>query len=77
MIDGVDGILNDKLVEITEDHYSAYRNLGGIDFLRRTRDSLRTEAELESLHKICEKHQLTGLVMVGATHTMTDCAIAS
>lgn len=77
VVDGVDGLLQDKIIEITEENFSTYRNLGGIDFLRRSRDSLRTEAELKKLHEVCQEHNLTGLVMVGATHTMTDCAIAS
>jgi 6-phosphofructokinase len=35
-INGVDGIVNDKLQIITEESYAPYRNLGGCDYLGRS-----------------------------------------
>lgn len=70
-VNGVLGIENDKLVTITEDSFAPYRNLGGYDYLGRSSESLNP-SQFPTLAASCKKHGITGIVLVGATHTLTD-----
>lgn len=60
---------------ITEQTYKAFRNMGGYEYLGRHDDSCRSHDELAKALETCDKLKLTGLVMVGATHTLTDAVI--
>lgn len=51
-----------------------FRNQGGFDFLGRNEDSLRSADDLQAAKGLCEALQLDGLVLIGATHTLTDAA---
>lgn len=71
-INGVEGIYKEEFVEMTKESFSLYANLGGIDYIGRGTDQLRTETEKKRTAEVCQKLGLHGLVMVGATHTLTD-----
>jgi len=71
-MDGADGITNETLVKVTEESYAPYRNLGGYDYLGKSKDQL-DQSHFEPLANQCKKYGITGLVIVGATHTLTDC----
>jgi len=43
--------------------------------LGRSTDKIRDQDELEKTKTICEKLKLNGLVLVGASHTLTDSLI--
>jgi len=58
---------------ISEESFAPYRNLGGFDYLGRSSERIPTEMHAR-VAKVCEKHNITGLILVGATHTLTDCA---
>lgn len=64
--------MNDDLVEINEQSFAPYRNLGGYDYLGKTKEQLTPEI-IEDLARCVQKHGVTGLILVGATHTLTDC----
>ena len=68
---GVEGIKEDTLVEITEESFAPYRNLGGYDYLGQSTERLRSDS-YDVVIESCRKHELTGLIIVGATHSMTD-----
>lgn len=70
-INGADGVMADNLLRITEESFAPYRNLGGYDYLGKSKDHL-SEAHYEALAVSCKKNGITGLVFVGATHTLTD-----
>jgi 6-phosphofructokinase 1 len=72
---GTLGMMNGDFIEIDEKNFSAYKNHGGFDYLGRSLDKIRTKEELQKTKEICEKLDLNGLVLVGATHTMTDCLL--
>lgn len=64
-------------VEITEENFKPFKNLGGYDYLGRTHDYLRSDTEQKQAAKLCKELTLNGLVMVGATHTLSDaCALS-
>lgn len=69
--------MKEETIEINEDTFKPFRNLGGYDYLGRTHDYLRTEVEQKQAAKLCRELDLTGLVMIGATHTLSDaCALS-
>ena len=70
--------MNEQIVMITEETFKPFRNLGGYDYLGRTHDYLRTPEEQQQAAKICQNLDLQGLVMVGATHTLSDaCSLSN
>jgi diphosphate--fructose-6-phosphate 1-phosphotransferase len=64
--------MEEHIVEIDEESFKPFRNLGGYDYLGRSHDYLRTPAEQEQAAKVCKEKGFTGLVMIGATHTLSD-----
>ena len=70
-LNGVIGMEQDKLVTVTEDSFAPYRNLGGYDYLGRSSESLEP-SQFPTLADSCKRNGITGLVLVGATHTLTD-----
>ncbi len=47
-------------------------NLSGFHLLGRTADNLRTEEEKKSALETCSAMELDGLILVGASHTLSD-----
>jgi diphosphate--fructose-6-phosphate 1-phosphotransferase len=70
--DGVRGLIESRYIPILRETYANFNNLGGYDYLGRGADSLRIKQELESTLETCRKLGLSGLVLVGATATLTD-----
>jgi len=71
-MNGVEGLYNKDYQTLTMEDFKHYRNLGGIDFIGRGCDELRTTEEKKKAAATCIALGLTGLIMVGATHTLTD-----
>jgi 6-phosphofructokinase len=44
-INGLKGLMNEDVVEINEESFKPFRNLGGYDYLGRSHDFLRTSSE--------------------------------
>lgn len=70
--DGVRGLFESRYIPILRETYANFNNLGGYDYLGRGPDALRTKQELEATVETCNKLGLSGLVLVGATSTLTD-----
>lgn len=73
-INGVDGLLNNDFVPMTRETFKNYVNLGGIDYIGRGFEQIRDDECREKVAAACKKLSLTGLVCVGGTQAMTDCA---
>ena len=71
-VNGLDGVVKDQIQMITEESYAPYRNLGGCDYLGRSGNITKDKFPLVA--ESVKKHGITGLVMAGATHTLTDAA---
>lgn len=69
---GTIGMFNQNYVEITEENFANYKNHGGFDFLGRSVDKIRSKEELEKTKNVCESLDLDGIILVGASHTLTD-----
>ena len=72
-INGVNGIMQRDYVRMTRETFKNYVNLGGIDYIGRGRDSLRTESERSQTAEVCRELELDSLILVGATGCLTDC----
>ena len=71
-INGLAGLMDEHIVEIDEESFKPFRNLGGYDYLGRSHDYLRTLNEQKQAAKVCKERGYGGLVMIGATHTLSD-----
>lgn len=71
-INGVEGLVKGQHVTMTKESFKNYANLGGIDYIGRGPDELRTQEQKEKAFERCKELGLSGLVLVGATHTLTD-----
>ena len=69
-VNGIAGVKSDSLLDITEESYAPYRNLGGYDYLGRSKAML-DPSQFRELANSCQKNGITGLILVGATHTLT------
>lgn len=69
--------MENQYIEITEDTFKPFRNLGGYDYLRRSLDILRTPEQIQRTEKFCKELKLTGLILVGATHSLSDATYLS
>lgn len=69
---GTRGFFNGDHVIITEENFAFYKNQGGCEFLGRSVDQIRSQAHYESAKETCVKFNLSGVVLVGASHTLSD-----
>lgn len=76
-LNGTQGLFSGNYIEITDDEFKCYVNSGGNYYLGRSTDKIRDQDELEKTKSSCEKLKLNGLVLVGASHTMTDALLLS
>ena len=72
-VNGIAGVKSDTLLDITEESFAPYRNLGGYDYLGRSKAML-DPSQFQMLAESCKKNGITGLILVGATHTLTIAA---
>lgn len=59
------------MININEESFAPYRNLGGYDYLGKSSERLAADL-YGTAAESCRKHNITGLILVGATHTLTD-----
>ena len=71
-INGVAGLMSNDYEIMTIENFKNYKNLGGYDYIGRGADELRTQEQKEKTLQVATTLNLTGLVIVGATHAMTD-----
>ena len=76
-IEGMRGVETNNVLEITDERFKLFNNTGGYDFLGKSSEAVRNQHQLEIVKEACLKHKLTGLIMVGATHTLTDATMVS
>lgn len=76
-IDGTKGLLDGNSIVIDDFNFEFYRSQGGFHFLGRSFDKLRAEEECERACQTLRRMGIDGLVMIGASHTLTDCLVFS
>lgn len=69
------GLLEDNYVEFDDAYIDAYRNTGGFDIIGSGRTKLETEEQFAVAAKVCEKHGITAIVIIGGDDSNTNAAI--
>jgi diphosphate-dependent phosphofructokinase len=74
-LDGPNGILNGKNIEITEELLVPFRNQGGFDLIGSGRTKIETKEQLNAAKKTIESMRLDGLVIIGGDDSNTNAAV--
>ena len=69
------GLLEDNYVEFDDAYIDAYRNTGGFDIIGSGRTTLETEEQFAVAAKVCEKHGITAIVIIGGDDSNTNAAV--
>lgn len=72
---GPSGILDEKMIELTEGYLADYRNTGGFDIIGSGRTKLETEEQFARCAEVCEKHGISAIVIIGGDDSNTNAAI--
>lgn len=72
---GPSGILEDSYTIITKEYLNPYRNTGGFDIIGSGRTKLETEDEFEICARVCKKHDISALVIIGGDDSNTNAAV--
>lgn len=72
---GPSGILDDQTLTFTDTIIDAYRNTGGFDIIGSGRTKLETTEQFETVKKVCKKHNITALVIIGGDDSNTNAAV--
>ncbi|WP_270463602.1 diphosphate--fructose-6-phosphate 1-phosphotransferase [Holdemanella biformis] len=72
---GPSGLLEDNYVEFDDAYIDAYRNTGGFDIIGSGRTKLETEEQFAVAAKVCEKHGITAIVIIGGDDSNTNAAV--
>lgn len=69
------GLLEDNYVEFDDAYIDAYRNTGGFDIIGSGRTKLETKEQFAVAAKVCEKHGITAIVIIGGDDSNTNAAV--
>lgn len=69
------GLLEDNYVVFDDAYIDAYRNTGGFDIIGSGRTKLETEEQFAVAAKVCEKHGITAIVIIGGDDSNTNAAV--
>lgn len=69
------GLLEDNYVEFDDAYIDAYRNTGGFDIIGSGRTKLETEEQFAVAAKVCERHGITAIVIIGGDDSNTNAAV--
>ncbi len=72
---GPSGILEDSYILITEEYLAPFRNTGGFDIIGSGRTKLETAEQFEVCAKVCKKHDVSALVIIGGDDSNTNAAV--
>ena len=72
---GPSGILNDDYLIFDDEYINQYRNTGGFDIIGSGRTKLETNEQFEVAAKVCKKHDITAIVIIGGDDSNTNAAV--
>lgn len=73
-LEGPNGIIKNKFIELTEEKVALYRNQGGFDIIGSGRTKIETLEQFEAASQTLQAHALDGLVIVGGDDSNTNAA---
>ncbi len=72
---GPSGIIDGKYVEFTDEFIDEYRNTGGFDIIGSGRTKLETEEQFQKSLAVCEKLNISAVVIIGGDDSNTNAAL--
>jgi len=72
---GPSGILKDDYRIIDAEYLAAFRNTGGFDIIGSGRTKLETEEQFETCAKVCKKHDISAIIIIGGDDSNTNAAV--
>jgi pyrophosphate--fructose-6-phosphate 1-phosphotransferase len=72
---GPSGLINNKLVELTDEKIDAYRNTGGFDIIGSGRTKIETPEQFTSSLETAIKLELNAVVIIGGDDSNTNAAL--
>lgn len=72
---GPSGIIDGKYVEFDDEFINAYRNTGGFDIIGSGRTKLETEDQFQESLKVCQKLNISAVVIIGGDDSNTNAAL--
>ena len=72
---GPSGLTDDSYVEFNDAFIDEYRNTGGFDIIGSGRTKLETKEQFEVAAKVCKKHGITAIVIIGGDDSNTNAAV--
>ncbi len=72
---GPAGLLEDNYLVFDDEYIDQYRNTGGFDIIGSGRTKLETEEQFAVAAKVCEKHGITAIVIIGGDDSNTNAAV--
>ena len=72
---GPSGLIEDDCMIMTDEYIDAYRNTGGFDIIGSGRTKLETVEQFEIALKVCRKHEVNAIVIIGGDDSNTNAAV--
>lgn len=72
---GPKGLIEGKVLEITDADCARIQNTGGFDFLGSDRTKIKTPEQFEAVRKTCRENRLDAVVVVGGDDSNTNAAV--
>ena len=72
---GPSGIIDGKYIEFTDEFMDKYRNTGGFDIIGSGRTKLETEDQFQESLKVCQKLNISAVVIIGGDDSNTNAAL--
>ena len=72
---GPSGLIDDDYVIFDDEYINKYRNTGGFDIIGSGRTKLETEEQFAIASKVCKKHGITAIVIIGGDDSNTNAAV--
>ena len=71
-LDGADGLLNNKFIDIEDSSIDEIKNQGGFTLLGTGRTKIESETQMEKALQVVKENNLQGLVFIGGDDTNTN-----
>ena len=72
---GPSGLIEDDYLIFDDEYINQYRNTGGFDIIGSGRTKLETEEQFAIAAKVCKKHGITAIVIIGGDDSNTNAAV--
>ena len=72
---GPSGLIEDDYLIFDDEYIDQFRNTGGFDIIGSGRTKLETEDQFRIAAKVCEKHGVTAIVIIGGDDSNTNAAV--